>query len=89
MKTSQLICSANQLTGFYMMVTLALNESIHTQFPFSVPETPPPPPPPLKKKKKKKTAAKIKARNFQQDKRNFIFNQKGFLSVHMPLAILL
>ena len=88
MKTSQLICSANQLTGFYMMVTLAFNESIHTQFPFSVPETPPPPP--LKKKtKKKKTAAKIKARNFQQDKRNFIFNQKGFLSVHMPLAILL
>ena len=25
-ETSQLICSANQLTGFYMMATLALNE---------------------------------------------------------------
>ena len=26
METSQLICSANQLTGFYMMATLAFNE---------------------------------------------------------------
>ena len=25
-ETSQLICSANQLTGFYMMTTLAFNE---------------------------------------------------------------
>ena len=25
-ETSQLICSANPLTGFYMMATLALNE---------------------------------------------------------------
>ena len=28
-ETSQLICSANQLTGFYMMATLALNELIY------------------------------------------------------------
>ena len=27
-ETSQLICSANQLTGFYIMATLALNELI-------------------------------------------------------------
>ena len=27
-ETTQLICSANQLTGFYMMVTLAFNELI-------------------------------------------------------------
>ena len=26
MKTSQLICRANQLTGFYIMTTLAFNE---------------------------------------------------------------
>ena len=26
METSQLICCANQLTGFYMRATLALNE---------------------------------------------------------------
>ena len=26
METSQLICSANQMTGFYMMATLAFNE---------------------------------------------------------------
>ena len=25
-ETSQLVCSASQLTGFYMMVTLAFNE---------------------------------------------------------------
>ena len=25
-ETSQLICSANQMTGFYMMATLAFNE---------------------------------------------------------------
>ena len=28
-KTSQLICKANRLTGFYMMVTLASNELTH------------------------------------------------------------
>ena len=27
-ETSQLVCSANQLTGFYMMATLAFNELI-------------------------------------------------------------
>ena len=28
-ETSQLICKANRLTGFYMMVTLASNELTH------------------------------------------------------------
>ena len=28
-ETSQLICKANQLTGFYMIATLAFNELIH------------------------------------------------------------
>ena len=28
METRQLICSANQLTGFYVMATLAFNELI-------------------------------------------------------------
>ena len=30
-ETSQLICRANQLTGFYMMATLAFNELILLQ----------------------------------------------------------
>ena len=30
MENSQLICSANQLTGFYMMAILAFNELIGT-----------------------------------------------------------
>ena len=29
-ETSQLICRANQLTGFYMMATLAFNKFINT-----------------------------------------------------------
>ena len=29
-ETSRLICSANQLTGFYMMATLAFNELMNT-----------------------------------------------------------
>ena len=29
-ETSQLICTANQLTGFYMMATLEFNELIQT-----------------------------------------------------------
>ena len=32
-ETSELICSGNQLTGFYMMATLALNE-FNTNFPY-------------------------------------------------------
>ena len=32
-ETSELICSGNQLTGFYMMATLVLNE-FNTNFPY-------------------------------------------------------
>ena len=32
METSQSICSANQLTGFYMMATLAFNELSYEEF---------------------------------------------------------
>ena len=32
METSQFICRANQLTGFYMMVTLQFNELIKENF---------------------------------------------------------
>ena len=31
-ETSQLICKTNQLTGFYMMVTLAFNELLSLSF---------------------------------------------------------
>ena len=33
-ETSQLICTANQLTGFYMRATLALNELTHLYLKF-------------------------------------------------------
>ena len=35
METSQLICYANQLTGFYMMATLAFNEIVYIPEPIS------------------------------------------------------